>query len=208
MAETSFVLITLLAVLYLLLYRDRLRHVASLFSVDSIVRDTGYGLSELRLPRGWRRARDLNDGAGIEVIDPVRRRYAIVFSESREDFDAAFKLDRYSADTRETLTSSVLVLGTSDPERRRVRGFDAIQYEIEVVDAMTELKYLHTAVLGRRAFHQLIAWAPRSCYSRPVFEKLIDGFREIPGPEPRPREHNAPGVRVVGPIGFNRTQQR
>jgi hypothetical protein len=189
MEEIFMAAITVLAVGTLFLYRDSLRHVASFVSRNPLVRDAAYGFSEVRLPEGWRSAKNLNDGAGIEVLDPLRGRYALVFSESRDDFDANLSLDQYSADTRDTLTASILLLGVSGPERRRVGGYDALQYEIEGVHQMTEIKYLHTVLVGNRAFHQVLAWAPRSRYSRAAFEKLLDGFAETPGQTASPRAH-------------------
>jgi hypothetical protein len=201
--EIVILIITVLDVAVPFLYVERIRHFASFFSRAPVVRDAAYGLAELHLHDSWRAAKDLNDGAGIEVIDALRRRYALVFSESRENYDAAMDLDQYSQTTRETLLRSVLVLSTTAPERRRISGFDAVQYEIDAVHRMTEIKYLHTAIRGDRAFHQIVAWAPRTCYSRSAFEKLIAGFREREGPKARPRQHDASTVRVVRPIGFS-----
>ena len=98
------------------------------------------------------------------------------------------------------LTSDLLLVATRGPDARRVGRLDAIQFEIEAVHDRTEITYLHTAILGLRAFHQVIAWAPRKCYSRPAFDKLLDGFGETAGEEAQPRLRAA--VRPSRRIGF------
>ena len=180
-------LITVLVAGLSFLYWGRIRPIKNLFRRDPVLRDTAYGLSELRLPAGWRRAKELNDAACIEVIDPLRGRYGLVISEWQEDFDAALTLEQYSANSRAELTSDLQLVVTNGPESRSVDGLPAIAFEIEAVHDMTHIKYLHTALLGRRAFHQVIVWASRKCYSRSAFEELLDGFRETPGEGATPR---------------------
>ena len=196
----SVLAITALVVAIPSLYRERLAPIKHLFRRHPVLRDAAWGLSELRLPSGWRAAQTLNDGAGIEAIDPLRGRYAIVISEWREDFDASLTLEEYSQSTRADLTSDVVLVSASGPEARRVGGHQAIQFEIDGVHEQTAVKYLHTVVLGRRAFHQVIAWAPRKRYSRPVFDRLLDGFTETPGEDAQPRSHIA--ERSKRRIGF------
>ena len=183
------------------LYYGRIRPIKDLFGRrDLVLRDAAYGLCELRLPKGWRGAKELNDGAGIEVIDPLRGRYALIMSEWRDDYDASYTLEEFSSSTRAQLTSDLLLLATSAPESRSVGGLRAIQFEIEAVHDRTEIKYLHTSIQGRRAFHQVIAWATRRCCSRPAFDELLKGFAETPGDETIPLPRAMP--RPVRRIGF------
>jgi hypothetical protein len=58
------------------------------------------------------------------------------------------------------------------------------------------LTYLHTTVAGRRAFHQVLAWATRSWFDRPTFERLLDGFAEQAGPDPRPQPVQSTPIEV------------
>ena len=95
-------------------------------------------------------------------------------------------LHEHSLRTRKTLGESVRILAMRGPEEREVGGFKAIQYELDASDDLTLLTYLHTTIEGHRAFHQVLAWATRSCFDRATFERLLDGFSETPGPDPRP----------------------
>ena len=47
-----------------------------------------------------------------------------------------------------------------------IGGYDALQYQIEGFYQQTRIKYLHTTIAGRRAFHQVLAWATYSRYDR------------------------------------------
>lgn len=153
----------------------------------AVAGDAEVGLAQVSLPPGWLPASDLNDGAWLQAVDPLRNRYLIVISESREDFDGVMDAQEHSARTRTTLAASVRLLAVRGPQERQVGGFRAIQYELDALTDRTLLTYLHTTVEGRRAFHQVLTWATRSWFDRPTFERLLDGFVELPGPEPRPQ---------------------
>ena len=55
-----------------------------------------------------------------------------------------------------------------------------MQYEIEGFFQHTRVKYLHTTIAGRRAFHQVLAWSTYSRYDRAAFDGLLNGFTEMP----------------------------
>jgi len=178
-------LITVLATALLILYVQKLPPTARFRRPrGGVIRDAEFGLAELTLPPGWRPDPTLNEGAPLQAVDPLRDRYILIMSEARDDFDPAMGIEEHSACTRELLTSSVRLLATRGPDYRQVAGFNAIQYEIDAMHDSTRITYLHTTIAGRRAFHQVITWAPRSRYDRSIFEELLDGFREPPGPEP------------------------
>ena len=162
----------------------------------AVVGDSELGLAQVRLPAGWVPVNDLNDGSWLQAVDPLRNRYLIVISESREDFDPAMDAQEHSSRTRASLAASVRVLAVRGPEERQVSGFRAIQYELDALSDRTLITYLHTTVEGRRAFHQVLTWATRSWFSRPVFERLLDGFTEQAGPDPRPQPMQESPVEV------------
>lgn len=153
----------------------------------AILGDSELGLAQVTLPPGWLPASGLNDGAWLQAFDPLRRRYLLVISESREDFDAGMDAQEHSSRTRAVLGDSVRLLAVRGPQERQVAGFRAVQYELDALSDRTLLTYLHTTVEGHRAFHQVIGWATRSWFDRPTFERLLDGFAEQPGPDPRPQ---------------------
>lgn len=153
----------------------------------AVLRDAELGLAQVSLPPGWLPASDLNDSSWLQAVDPLRNRFLVVISESREDFDEGMDLREHSSRTRAELAAGVRVLAVRGPQERQVDGFRALQYELDASTNLTLVTYLHTTVEGRRAFHQVLAWATRSWYDRAMFERLLDGFAELPGPEPRPQ---------------------
>jgi hypothetical protein len=162
----------------------------------ALLGDSELGLAQVALPPGWIPASDLNDGSWLQALDPLRNRYLIVISESREDFDPGMDVQEHSSRTRAALAGSVRLLAVRGPEERQVGGFRAVQYELDALSDRTLLTYLHTTVEGHRAFHQVLAWATRSWFDRPTFERLLDGFTERPGPDPRPQPIQSAPVEV------------
>jgi hypothetical protein len=151
-----------------------------------VLKDCDLGYAQLTLPSGWRQATDLNDASPLQALDPVQGRYILVLSESRGDFESSVDLYEHSSRTREILGRSVRLLAVRGPQEREVGGFRAVQYELDATFDATYLTYLHTTVEGHRAFHQVLAWSTCSRYDRPIFERMLDDFVELPGPEPQP----------------------
>lgn len=180
----SFVpLLTIFAVCLVIGAWPVVRHIASWTRPPgAMLKDSDLGLAQVRLPSGWRPARFLNDEASLQAADPLQRRYFIVISEPKADFEQP-DLAEHSARTFDMLTSGLRVLAVSDIEDRQVGAYRVRQVEFEAVHEGTLLTYLHTTLEGTRAMHQVVGWATRSRYSRPVFESLIDGFEEMPAAE-------------------------
>jgi hypothetical protein len=185
-------LITLIAGTLLIRWWPALRFVASFKApLGGVLKDTEFNYAQVRLLPRWKPATLLNEGAALQATDPLGHRYLVVISESREDFDEFLDVGEHARLTLDRLIGSLQVLRFEGPQSTRVGGFPAVQYEIEGYHERTCVTYLHTTVAGDRAFHQVIAWATRSKYDRKVFEDLLDGFSEVPGPpaRPRPRRH-------------------
>jgi hypothetical protein len=179
--DTIVFLITISASALVARYKERLRGlVTSRPPQANVLVDQLLGLAQLELPDGWRAARDLNETASIEAIHAPLGRHVIVISDAVEDFVPEMTVYEHSVNTRAELTGSIRLVSCSGPERRIVGGFDAVQYEIEGFFQQTRVKYLHTTVAGRRAFHQVLAWAPFTRYDRESFERLLNGFNELP----------------------------
>ena len=146
---------------------------------EGVLLDRVLGLARLELPLGWRAASDLNEAASIEAMNAQHGRHVIIISDAVEDFVPEMTLYEHSLNTRAELTNSIRVTACSGPERRTVAGFESVQYEIEGFFHNTRVKYLHTTVAGRRAFHQILAWSTVSRYDRNVFDGLLTGFTEV-----------------------------
>ena len=163
-----------------------------------ILVDQELRLAQLRLPSGWRAARDLNEGAALQAMDPLHGRHAIVISEALEDYALGVTVDEHARTTLGLLVRGIHITSVSEPQHRTIGGADAVQYEIEGFHDNTWVKYLHTTIAGRRAFHQVIAWSTQSRYDRAIFDAVLTGFSELPGPD-AVRRPAPPGVMVLTP---------
>ena len=179
--DTIVFLITLSAGALAVHYKERLRHFVPGRQADPrALVDQSLGLARLEQPDGWRPAQDLNETASIEAVNKLHGRHVIVISDAIEDFVPEMTVYEHSVNTRSELTGSIQLISCTGPERRVVGGFDALQYEIEGYFQQTRIKYLHTTIAGRRAFHQVLAWATYSRYDRASFDGLLNGFTELP----------------------------
>jgi hypothetical protein len=148
------------------------------------LRDGELGLATLDLPARWRATASLNEQAAIQVTDPIRQRFAVVISEPREDFDVTVDLSDHAGRTLSQLADSLRVVAINGPNERTVRGYRALQFEVEGYHQGVRLMYLHTTIEGKRAYHQVLAWSTRSAYDRKLFDEIVDGFDEVAGSEP------------------------
>lgn len=155
-------------------------------SPSGVLEDTDLGFARIGLPSGWKPGRLLNVSASLQAVHPIQRRYLIVISESREDFDHTMTLAAHATETVNRLTSGLRILASRGPVDAHVAGFPARQFELETLQGKALVTFLHTTVEGARAWHQVVCWAPRSQYSRSVFDSMLEGFAELPGPAPRP----------------------
>jgi len=178
--DTIVFLITISAGVLAFRYKERLQHFVPGRPDQKVLVDRALGLARLELPDGWRPARDLNETASIEAMNALHGRHVIVISDSVDDFVPDMTIFEHSANTRSELANSIKLIACSEPQRRLVGGFESVQYEIDGFYQQTRVKYLHTTVAGRRAFHQVLAWATYSRYDRDAFERLLNGFNEIP----------------------------
>jgi hypothetical protein len=146
------------------------------------LRDTELGLAALNLPPRWRAAAALNEQAALQATDPLRQRFAVVISEPRSDFDETVDLSDHAGRTLTQLADSLRLVAINGPTERTVAGYRALQFEIEGYHQGVRLVYLHTTIEGARAFHQVLVWSTRSAFDRRVFDDIVDGFEELPGP--------------------------
>ena len=179
--DTIVFLITLSAGVLAVRYKERLRRFVPGHRAGArVLVDQSLGLARLELPGGWRQAHGLNETASIEAVHSLYGRHVIVISDSVEDFVPEMTVYEHSVNTRTELTDSIKLISCTGPQRRTVGGFDALQYEIEGFFQQTRIKYLHTTIAGRRGFHQVLAWATHSRYDREAFERVLNGFSELP----------------------------
>ena len=187
--EQVLLAVGMLVLIFVPFYWHRMLGVASaLQRTGGRVHDEELGLAELYLPRGWKSTDYLKGTESIRVTDRLARRFVIVISESRQDFTDSLTLSDFHGITFRQLVGSGDIVEMGAATVRRVGDFDALQSEVVLIlQRRFVTKYLHTTVLGHRGLHQIIGWSPDSAYDRSLFEGVVAGFRERPGPAPTSR---------------------
>lgn len=143
------------------------------------------GFAELMLPATWKRYRSDRSG-NPQARQANGARFVQIISECKGDFVEEVTLDGHSAITRQLLGENIRLLSMHGPTYRFVGRYAAVQYECDAVLNSVHLRFLHTTVDGDRAFHQIVCRSPRSQFDRAAFDRLLDNFRESPGPPPPP----------------------
>jgi hypothetical protein len=141
------------------------------------------GKSQLSVPGTWSAQKDLNDNASIQAGNLLAEQYAIVISESKEDFSSKMTLNDYADVIRKsaktTLTDAVL----TETKPVTINGYPAVQFEVDGTVSNIKAKWLYTLVDAPKNFHQILAWSTASKYekNKPVFLEVVNSFKEIEG---------------------------
>ncbi len=179
------VLIAVYVIGWLILYfYPGLRALALGLGGPAVLTDGEGNLACLRVPRGWRRARGLNEQPAIEVVDVSQHSYLTIASYSKEDLDPELDLKGFALMMHEYLPSAGRIVAMRGPDRSCVGDYAAVVYEIDLLCEHFVFRYLHVAIDGRRARHDVWAWTTRSRFNRQRFEEVLAGFSEMPGPDP------------------------
>lgn len=148
-------------------------------------------MAQLRLLSGWRPVASTALPHHLCATDLARGRFVVLASEPLMDFTEEMDLRSYAELMFQRLLGQGQLLEMNGPAARAIGGLNAVQREAVIAFGPAVFKYLHTAIEGTRAFHQVLAWAPPSRYDRSTFEKLVDSFTEVPGPAQAQRASRA-----------------
>jgi hypothetical protein len=140
------------------------------------------GQSRMTVPGNWREMTDLNDQAEIQVGDLFREQYAIVLTESREDFSDEVNLARFSELVSMNVRNGLADATMSEPRTLTVHGRPAVQRVIRGSKDHLRIVYWLTAIEGERSYFQVLMWtlASRADENEPVFQAVVRNFQEVP----------------------------
>lgn len=139
------------------------------------------GQSRMTVPGSWQEMPDLNDEAEIEVGNLFREQYAIVLTESKEDFSDAVDLDRFSQLVTQNLRDGLADASVTAPRPLTVRGRPAVQRVIRGSKDELRVVYWLTAVEGQRNYFQVLMWTlgSRADANEPVYQAVVNNFQEV-----------------------------
>jgi hypothetical protein len=138
---------------------------------------------QLTVPGSWSIEKDLNDAANLQAGNRFAEQYAIVISESKQDFAPKMDLNKYTGLIRKNISTSILDASITENSSITVNGYQALQFEVEGTTDDIRAKWLYTMIDAPKNYHQILAWSLVSKYSsnKPVFLDVINSFKETEG---------------------------
>ncbi len=163
------------------------------------------GRSKIRIPAGWKPTKGLNALASVQAQHDRTASFLLVLTEDKDDF-APYSLERYSKLVRGMMKGRAQEYAEAGPRRLAVGPYKAIQYELRATVLGFQQRMLHTCVEGPRYTHQVLLWTNAHLWSKqkPLFQKILQSFRELQGPKPKPGG-NAAAVALTEVQALNRT---
>lgn len=138
---------------------------------------------QLTVPGSWKIEKDLNDVANFQAANKISEQYAIVISESKQDFTGDVSLDYYVELITKDINTQINDAQIGETKSIMVNGYPAKQIEVSGSVEKVKAKWIYTFIDAPKNFHQILAWTIASKYdaNKPVLLGVIDSFKEIEG---------------------------
>jgi hypothetical protein len=138
------------------------------------------GVSSVSVVGGWQQATGLHKKAQLQLKNPIRDLYFVVFSEKKENY-ADVSLEEHAKITREHLLETLQSPTMSAPVKLTINGNPAIQHEIRGFAGNVKIVYLHTDVEGPYYYHEIVAWTLDKSFHQNKYglQNLINSFKEL-----------------------------
>lgn len=138
---------------------------------------------QLTVPGSWKTQTDLNDVANLQAANPLAEQYAIVISESKQDFTGDVSLDDYVELITKDINTRITDAQITETRSITISGYPAKQIEVSGSVEKVKAKWIYTFIDAPKNFHQILAWTIASRYdsNRPVLLEVINSFKETDG---------------------------
>ena len=145
----------------------------SVFSEDSEL--------QLQVPKSWEELKGLNPAASIEVGNKFDENYAIVISDSMEDFGDPPPLEDFAEVQLRLFTKRMKSFDVS--EGVSVKDYDppAIRYEVRATIDNLNVAYMVTFLKTENRFAQIITWTLASRWedNRSILGRVSNSLQEL-----------------------------
>ena len=146
------------------------------------------------MPGSWKIEKDLNDVANFQAANPLAEQYAIVISESKQDFSGDMSLDDYVELITKDIETRITDAEISETRSMTINGYPAKQFEVSGSVEKIKARWIYTFVDAPKNFHQILAWTIASKFdsNKPVLLDVVNSFKETEGiaPPPAPADKN------------------
>ena len=136
------------------------------------------GRSQLTLSGDWEVINTLNKEAELQVGNRKQQIYAIVITESKDDFTS---FGKYADLCYSKFVETIDKIDVAGPTQLTINGKPAIQYKISGAVKGLNVVYLYTLIEGNKYFDQLILWTLHSKFetNENTMQHVIESFQEI-----------------------------
>lgn len=147
---------------------------------DKVIKSSD-GSTQITVNSNWKESTSLNDEASIQVDQQAKEKYAIVISESVEDFADDFSVDEYANMCKDLLSESIKNSTVSEFTDMTINGLPAKYYEIKGEIEKIKVCYFIVAVKGEKGLHQVVGWTINSKYdeNKEEIKKILQSFKEL-----------------------------
>ena len=144
------------------------------------------GLVQITAPLTWDNMTDYKKTLQIEhatlvIVNETGDLCVMVISETKEEV-GMITLNRFAKLTSDHIISTFSeVVLASDPVQGTLDGNTSVQYEIQANVDGDSVTYLHTSVVSKRHYHQIIGFTTRtqSLSDKVQLQQIIESFKEL-----------------------------
>ncbi|MGI9056164.1 MAG: hypothetical protein ACR2F2_10235 [Pyrinomonadaceae bacterium] len=150
------------------------------------VLDCTDGKCRLTVPGSWKIEKDLNNDANFQAANALAEQYAIVISESKQDFTGEMSLDDYVELITKDIETRIDDAAISETKSITINGYPAKQFEVSGSVDKIKAKWIYTFVDAPKNFHQILVWTLASKFdsNKPVLLDVVNSFKETEGALP------------------------
>jgi hypothetical protein len=142
---------------------------------------------QMKVPSSWREDKALNAQADLQASNRVDEAYALVISDSKQEFGEQ-KLEDFATLAKDNFIKGIQNPTVSAPKQLTLNGKPSIRYEIQGTADNVKVVYLITLAQTDSRFLQAIAWSlpDRLNENRQVLERVTASIRETRPAAPSP----------------------
>jgi hypothetical protein len=139
------------------------------------------GICEVTVQGGWEATKGLHKKAKLQITNPYKEMYLVVFSEKKDMFPD-LKLEEHSKETVKNLLETMSGGYAKPTTEATFDGNRGLISEIRgTAGNNMKIVYLHANVETPFYFHEVLAWTPDKKYNQNKYEleSVVKSFKEV-----------------------------
>lgn len=139
------------------------------------------GLCQVTTQGGWEVTTGLHKKAKLQITNPYKEMFLVVFSEKKDMFPD-LKLEDHSKETVKNLLETLRSGYAKPTEETTINGNRALMTDIKgTASNNMKIVYVHANVETPFYFHEILAWTPDKKYNQNHYEldNVVKSFKEV-----------------------------